>query len=313
MTDLSCDFLIPAYNEEENIPVIIDALCEVMRTIPDVSFRIIFINDGSEDGTLSRICEIKKRYDFVHYLSFSRNFGHQAALKAGIDYSDADISISMDADMQHPVKLIPEMINAYKQGNDIVYTIRLQTKSASIFKRGSSCLFYKILNMLSDVEIHNGAADFRLLNRDAMNAIKNMPEYFLFLRGMVSWIGFKTCSIPYTAEERINGESKYSLKKMLHLAGDGMFSFSIKPLRIATLFGFIGMILAIFYMVYAFIAFVRNDIVDGWSSLVFLIIFSNSMVLLMLGVVGEYIGRMFIAEKKRPIYIIKQSSFNSKK
>ena len=297
--------IIPAYNEAGNIKMIAQRVLEQLRNIE--SFEIIFVDDGSTDATLEEIREIIKNMDNIKLISLSRNFGHQNALKAGLDYSAGDCVISMDADLQHPPELLCQLINKWKEGYDVVYTIRKDTHGISWMKKVTSKIFYKIINRLSDVEIPLGAADFRLLDRKVVNELKKMDEKWLFIRGLISWLGFKQIGIEYTAQPRHIGNSKYSIAKMMAFAIQGITSFSILPLRVSLLFGGIISFIAFLYAIYAlYIKFFTNIAITGWTSLLISVLFLGGIQLFVLGIIGEYLGKMFIEGKSRPNYVIKE-------
>ena len=301
--------IIPAYNEEKNIYLIYSRLEELLRNYLD--YEIIFIDDGSTDNTLNHIKDIRQSNARVHYLVFSRNFGHQNALKAGFDFSRGNCVISLDADLQHPPELIVEMIDKWKQGFDIVYTIREDDKRSSLLKRVTSGLFYKIINLLSDLNVKKGAADFRLLDRKVVDVLKKFNEHFLFYRGLVSWLGFKKYAIKYAPNERFGGKSKYSLKRMISFALNGITSFSIRPLRVSIFLGLFLSIISFCYGFYAvFMKLFTNRAISGWASVLTSVLFIGGMQFMFLGILGEYLGKLFIESKKRPNYIIKDISFN---
>ena len=230
--------IIPAYNEESNIRPIHDKLSDVLSHI-ECSYEIIFINDGSTDKTDNSILEIIESDNNVKLISFSRNFGHMAALIAGYNYCKGDAAITMDCDLQHPPELIVDLLDSWSKGYDIVNTVREDINEKSFFKKMTSKYYYKLFSWFSDFPLEQGSADYRLVNRKVINEINELKEYEIFLRGMVQWFGFKSISIPYIANPRYSGNSKYNLRKMLHLAIDGITSFSIKPLKIVTVMGFL--------------------------------------------------------------------------
>jgi dolichol-phosphate mannosyltransferase len=296
--------IIPAFNEEGNIKPIKK---EIDKYLKGKKYEIIFIDDGSYDDTLVRLEELSKKDNRVKWLSFSRNFGHQIALKAGIDSAKGDCVISMDADLQHPPHLIPRMIEKWKEGYDIVYTIRKSENKNKSFKNITSVLFYKIMTKISGLEIPEGAADFRLIDRKVADVVKKFNENDVFLRGLFFWLGFSSVGISYSPQKRFSGKTKYSLRKMIKLAITGITSFSVRPLRLATYLGSFISIVAFFYGVYAIaIRIFTKQAILGWSSLLASILFLGGVQLLMLGIIGEYLGKLFIESKKRPNYIIKK-------
>ena len=305
--------VIPVYNEVQGLEKINERLVEVFKTIPDYNFEILYVDDGSSDGSLEVLEKLSKEYKEVVYLSFSRNFGHQAAVKAGLDNASGDCAISMDADLQHPPEMIVEMLEKWHEGYDIVYTVRLDSKNLGLFKRLTSRAYYRMINTLSDIKIDQGAADFRLLDRSVLNIIKNLKENNLFLRGMVRWLGFKQYGIKYTPGERETGKTKYSIRKMFSLAIEGITSFSTRPLRLAAWMGIIASSIGFIYGLYALYGFIFADLnLTGWTSLIVAVIFLGGVQLITLGIIGEYIGKLFMQVKGRPNYIIKKSSLDEK-
>lgn len=299
--------VIPILNEEGNIDILIQKLIGVIEKYSD--YELLFINDGSTDKTLEIIQEKRRNNNKIHYLSFSRNFGHQNALRAGLDYATGDCIISMDGDMQHPPELIPKLIEKWQEGYDIVYTLRKDDPKTSFFKRKTASCFYWIMNKFSNVKIDKGAADFRLLDKNVVEVVKSIKENDLFMRGMVSWLGFKQYAIEYIPEERHWGKTKYTLGKMIRLAITGITSFSLKPLHISTMLGYIIATLAFLYGIYAIIIkLFTNNTISGWTSVLTVVLFIGGIQLIMIGILGEYIGKLFIEAKKRPNYIIKEKS-----
>ncbi len=299
--------IIPVYNEASNIVVMLSAIKIVMQTLP-YNYNIIYIDDGSSDDSLLFLKKLAADDKLINYISFSKNFGHQNALKAGLDLSDADAVISMDGDMQHPPSLLPQLITLWEAGNDVVYTIRQNEKEMPFIKRTTSNLFYNILNKLSSIEIENGTADFRLLDRKVVNVIREIKEYDLFWRGMVKWLGFKQTSIEYVPAERANGVSKYNFKKMMELALKGITSFSTKPLTIAIYLGFASALISLAYIPYALLSILYGHPVSGWASVIVTIAFFGGIQLMILGIIGMYLGKLFMQSKQRPHYIINETN-----
>ncbi len=306
--------VIPVFNEEQGLQKINDRIQEVFQSISEYDYEIIFVDDGSADGSLDTLIKLSKSSHHVNYISFSRNFGHQAAVKAGLDNARGDCAISMDADLQHPPELIPEMLQKWKSGYDIVYTIRIDDRKVGLFKRITSRTYYRMINMLSDIKIDRGAADFRLLDRSVLNIIRNLKENNLFLRGMVKWLGFSQYGIKYRPGERKTGETKYNLRKMFSLAIEGITSFSVRPLRLAAWIGLAASSIGFLYGAFALYGFLFADLnVTGWTSLITAVIFLGGIQLITLGIIGEYIGKLFMQVKGRPNYIIKKSSLDETK
>ncbi len=299
--------IIPVFNEEGNIEILVKKITDILENHFD--YELLFIDDGSTDNTLKIIKKLRKQNNKIYYLSFSRNFGHQNALRAGLDFATGDCVISMDGDLQHPPNIIPKLIGKWQEGNDIVYTIRQDNQRLSFFKRKTANIFYNIMNNFSDVKIKKGIADFRLLDRRVVEIIKTFEESNLFLRGMISWLGFRQYGIEYMPDERYHGKTKYTLKKMMKFAIDGITSFSIKPLRISTIFGYIMAAVAFIYGVYAIIIKLFTDrALSGWASVLVGILFIGGIQMIMIGILGEYIGKLFMESKKRPNYIIKEKN-----
>ncbi|MDN3585079.1 glycosyltransferase family 2 protein [Pedobacter aquatilis] len=299
--------VIPAYNEADNIFVIAESIKQVFASI-NYNYEIILVDDGSADNTIEKIKEYALQLDNIFFLEFSRNFGHQLAVKAGMDYAYGDCVISMDCDMQHPPELIPEMLKKWEEGFEVVYTIREEDKTLSKGKRSSSSLFYKTLNWLSDIELESGAADFRLLDQKVVNVFRNFHENEPFLRGLVKWLGFKQFAIKYNPAARFSGQSKYTLKKMLRLALHGVTSFSIKPLYSAVYLGFTLSFASVLYIPYIIYAFANDVEVSGWASVIMTIVFFGGLQLIILGIIGIYVGKMFMQSKNRPNYIIRSTN-----
>lgn len=299
--------VIPAYNEADNILVIAESIKKVFSSI-NYRYEIILVDDGSADHTLNNIKTYAMEADNIFFLEFSKNFGHQLAVKAGMDYAFGDCVISMDCDMQHPPELIPSMLQKWEEGYEVVYTIREEDKSLSKGKRSSSNYFYKILNWLSDIDLEPGAADFRLLDQKVVAVFRNFHENEPFLRGLVKWLGFKQYAIKYNPAARFSGQSKYTIKKMFRLALHGVTSFSIKPLYTAVYLGFILSFASVLYVPYIIYAFVNNVEVSGWASVIMTIVFFGGLQLIILGIIGIYVGKMFMQTKNRPNYIIRSTN-----
>ena len=305
MSHKKISIVVPSFNEASNISKLHEKIIEHLN--PVYQKEIIFIDDGSRDKTLAVIKELHQKDPDVHFISFSRNFGHQNALRAGIDHATGDCVISMDADLQHPPQLLNHLIGKWEEGYDIVYTKRERDKRLPWLKNLSAIFFYKLLNWLSNTEIVEGAADFRLMDRKVADVIKNNREHHLFLRGYISWIGFKQYQIGYFPDKRFSGETKYSLKKMISFAISGITSFSIKPLRLAILFGVIISFFSAIYLSYVlYLAIFTDKAITGWASLIASILLLSSINLLCIGILGEYIGKLFMQAKNRPSYIVKE-------
>jgi len=302
----SVDLVIPVYNEAGVVEQTHAQIYAVIESLP-YDFRFYYVDDGSTDDTPA----ILKALDDarVQVLELSRNFGHQAALTAGMDATRGDIVITMDGDGQHPPEMIPEMIALVMQGYDVVQTQRADEAQPASFKKWTSGLFYRLINSISGTRVLPGAADFRALSRQAVDALKAMPEYHRFLRGMVSWIGFSVVILPYQPAERISGVSKYSLGKMFRLAMDAIFSFSLMPLYIGLSMGGLLLCLALAEMVYVLSFWVTgrtSNLAPGWSSLMFVILIVGGILMVLLGFIGVYVGYIFQEVKRRPVYLVKR-------
>ncbi len=299
--------VIPAFNEEENLSTIIDRIEKVFECL-GYNFEIIIIDDGSSDNTIAYIkSEIKIKLN-LFYIEFSKNFGHQAALMAGLNHANGDCVISLDADLQHPPEMFAQMLQKWEEGFEVVYTRRLSDPSLPLQKRKSSDLFYKLLNSLSDVEIEQGTADFRLLDRVVVQNLNKFQEMDPFVRGLVKLVGFKQFAIDYVPAERFKGSSKYSLAKMRRLALHGVTSLSIKPLHTAVYLGFFFSFLSLLYIPYILFAFYQGTEVSGWASLIMTVVFFGGLQLIILGFLGIYLGKMFMQAKNRPNYIIRSTN-----
>ncbi len=299
--------ILPCLNEEGNIIEIYNKISDQISTI-DYRFELVFIDDGSTDNTLNLIKSLAQKDERVKCVSFSRNFGHQAALKAGFDFCKGDCAISMDSDLQHPPSLLKEMIENWENGFDIVYTVRQDEAGTGLFKRSTSNLFYRLMNFMSGLNLQKGAADFRLIDRKIVDIFKDrISEYHLFYRGLISWVGFRTKPINYTPSVRHSGTTKYTLLKMFNFALNGITSFSVKPLRLSIVIGFVLAFMSFIYAIYAVIASVFLDqTIVGWTSLIFSILFIGGIQLIFLGIIGEYVGKIFIEIKQRPVYLVKE-------
>jgi dolichol-phosphate mannosyltransferase len=298
--------IVPCYNESEGLLLFYN---ELTKHLPKIySYEIIFVNDGSNDNTLQTIKNISNNHSQVHYISFSRNFGHQNALKAGFDFASGDCSICLDSDLQHPPQLIPKLLEKWEEGYESVATKRLDHDSISRFKKTTSKLFYSLTNQLSDVKLENGVADFRLLDKKVVDTLKNFSENQIFLRAVIQWLGFKQTFIEYKAGERVAGVSKYTFNKMFSFALSGITAFSIKPLRFSIYLGVSIAAISFVYAIYALIVFLFTDAaLPGWTSILMSVLFIGGLNLLMLGIIGEYLGKLFIENKKRPNYIISET------
>lgn len=304
---LKVSLVIPVFNESGVIERSHVNLTAVIDRLPH-AFSIYYIDDGSDDGTDAALSVIAAQDERVHPLTLSRNFGHQAALTAGLDHADGDVVISMDGDGQHPPELLAQMIDLVQQGYDIVQAQRIEEDQVFSFKKVTSAWFYSLLNRISGTHVQPGAADFRALSRQALDALKSMPEYHRFLRGMIAWMGYKSVILPYHEPKRMGGKSKYSLGKMIRLASDAIFSFSLMPLYIGLSVGGIFLVLAaaqIAYVLFLWLTGQYDKIVPGWSSLMAVMLIASGIIMILLGFIGVYVGYIFQQVKGRPVYFLK--------
>ncbi|MBV6451445.1 MAG: putative glycosyltransferase [Anaerolineales bacterium] len=303
------DLVIPVYNEAGVVEKIHAQIRAAVDNLPH-DFRFLYVDDGSDDGTAESLHSVRQADRRVTVLTLSTNFGHQAALSAGIDHSTGDIVISMDGDGQHPPEMIIQMIDLIGQGYDIVQAQRVTEARASFFKKWTSDIFYKFLNTISGTQLVSGAADFRALNRQAVDALKAMPEYHRFLRGMISWMGYRSAILPYHQPARMAGRSKYSLGKMFRLASDAIFSFSLIPLYIGLSSGLVFFALAAAQLSWvlwlSFSGNTQHVIAPGWSSLMAVLLIASGIIMILLGFIGVYVGYIFQQVKQRPVYLLKK-------
>jgi len=305
-SDRLLSIVAPCFNEAEGLEAFHTALTSAVASLP-YDVEIIYVDDGSTDATPQVLNLLRARDARVKTLTFSRNFGHQAALLAGLDAARGAAVITLDSDLQHPPELIPELVRAWEQGADIVYTIRRETAGVGFGKRFTSWLFYRLLNLGSETPIVPGAADFRLMSRLAVDSFCTLRETHRFNRGLVSWLGFRTAAVPFDAPERFAGKSKYSLGRMLRFALHGVVSFSVWPLRVATMLGFGMAIFAALYIVYAlYVFFILHWTVPGWTSTLISVLLIGGVQLISLGLIGEYIGKIYEEVKRRPLYVIRE-------
>jgi glycosyltransferase involved in cell wall biosynthesis len=296
--------VIPVYNEEAVIQETIYQLKQVMEMTGE-TYEMLFINDGSRDHTAAIIEDYVFVDSSIKLINFSRNFGHQIAITAGMDYAAGDAIIIIDADLQDPPMLILTMIAKWKMGFDVVYAKRTKRKGESFFKKQTAHLFYRVLRAATDITIPVDTGDFRLMDRKVCDEIKRLQEKNRFVRGLVSWVGFKQTSIEYERDERLAGETKYPLKKMLKLCLDGLTSFSYKPLKLS---GYLGGILTfsglLYMLVVLYLKLFTGMAVAGWNVIAIMQLFFSGLILILIGVLGEYTGRIYDESKNRPLYIV---------
>ena len=300
--------VIPMYYEEEVASECYNRVKSILKTIKDYEYEMIFVNDGSQDRTMEILEGIASKDKNVKVISFSRNFGHQCAVTAGLKYVTGDAIVIIDADLQDPPELIPEMLKLWEDGNEVIYGKRKTRKGESKFKLLTAKLFYKTLNALSDVDIPKDTGDFRLVDRKVVDVINSLPEHNKFLRGLFSWVGFEQKEFEYERKERYAGKTKYPLRKMLKLASDGIMSFSTKPLKIVGGLGILAIIMSFVILVYSVLSFIFkwNNLTSGWTSIMVTMTFLGGTILVSLWMIGEYIARIYDENKGRPQYIIKR-------
>jgi polyisoprenyl-phosphate glycosyltransferase len=308
MSRPTVSIIAPCYNEAEAIACFYAELSRVLDSLDSFQFEILLVDDGSTDGTLARLNGIAARDSRVRVYALSRNFGHQASLSAGLDAAVGDAVLMLDSDLQHPPSLIPRLLLRWREGYDVVSTVRERSGNSGWFKRVTSDGFYHLFNRLSGIRIEPGAVDFCLLSRRACNALNSLHERHRFLRGLVTWIGYPRCFVPYRAADRVAGRSKYNTRRMLTLAADAVFSFSAQPMRLASRVGLVVVLMGLAYLAYIVgRALLLGDLVEGWASLIGVVLLLGGVQLTFLGVIGEYVGRIFEETKRRPLYLLKQS------
>ncbi|MFN3605185.1 MAG: glycosyltransferase family 2 protein [Leptonema sp. (in: bacteria)] len=314
MKKLRLSVVVPCYNEEKVIEQTYQRLKKVLKDLK-IHYELIFINDGSKDNTLYILENLSKKDKQVKGISFSRNFGHQSAVSAGLEFAKGDYVIIIDADLQDPPEEIPHMLElAIKENANVVYGVRKERKGETFFKKITASLFYRILNFLSDVPLPLNTGDFRLIDKQVLENYKKLPEKNKYIRGLISWLGFKQIPYYYVREPRFAGETKYPLSKMVKFATTALLYFTKKPLKMATSIGFLSILLGIVLTFYVFgsLLLKPNQTVSGWASTIIIIIFFGGVQLLTIGVMGEYIGSIFEEIKNRPMYII-EKTYNLKR
>ncbi|WP_297570460.1 glycosyltransferase family 2 protein [uncultured Anaerovibrio sp.] len=296
--------VVPVFNEEDNIEHFYKAIVEVFSKL-NYDFELDFVDDGSKDHSREILRELEKKDQRVQSIFLAKNYGHQLALTCGLDNADGDAVIMMDGDMQHPPELIPTLIERWEQGYEVVQTIRKTTEGVSAIKKLTSAYYYKLLNLVSTVHIQEGGADFRLMDKVVVKAFRRYREHARFIRGMIGSMGFKQTAVEFVAPERFAGVSKFSPRKMLHLAVDGVMAFSTLPLRMSLYTGVFCGFLSILLFLHVLVSkFVYNDAVAGWATITACILFFGGVQLTVLGIMGEYIGRIYEEVKNRPLYLI---------
>jgi glycosyltransferase involved in cell wall biosynthesis len=296
--------VIPVYNEAEVLPTLYRRLTSVLEGVGE-TYEIIFVDDGSTDASPKLIAEFRARDPRVKLVGLSRNFGHQAAITAGLDYSSGEAVVVMDADLQDPPEVIPQLIAQWRAGYDIVFAVRASRKGEGVFKRSTASVFYRLLQYLTATEIPADAGDFRLMSWRAVAALRRIRERNRFVRGLVGWIGFRHTSITFARDVRHAGETKYPMGKMARFALNGIIAFSFVPLQLATYLGFTVSLLSFAYILYAaWLKLFTDQTVHGWTSVIVAVLFMGGVQLISLGIIGEYIGRIYEEVKQRPLYVI---------
>lgn len=302
----------PLYNESENIDMLYERIDIVMKKM-SAEYELLFINDGSKDDTLLKILQLSSKHEHVKFIDFSRNFGHQIAVSAGLDYAKGQHIIIIDADLQDPPELIIPMYDKIQNGYDVVYAKRLNRHGESWLKKYTAKIFYRILSNITSVEIPIDTGDFRIMTSKVNEIIKKMPEQNKYLRGQVAWAGFSQTYVEYDRQARNAGETGYSYSKMIKFAMDGITAFSDIPLRLVTFFGFFVSIIALMLMLYALYSkWIKHDTVQGWSSLMVSMLFLGGIQLISIGIIGEYISRINTNTRNRPLYIINNTNIHTK-
>lgn len=297
--------ILPVYNEEGNIRVLYEKIIAELSKLP-YAYEIIFVLDGCTDRSEEIVTGLMDEDPNIRLISFTRNFGHQAALICGYNHSTGDAVITMDSDLQHPPELIGEMLAKWKEGFRVVNTLRRERDQENTFKRITSRYFYQIFSFISEVQLEEGNADFKLLDKKVVDSLNNLHENEVFIRGMIPWFGYSMTSIPYFPQERFSGSTKYSLSRMIKFAVSGVSSFSVVPIRLVTYAGFIISVMTFLYIVaLLYFAIILKDVVSGYTSTIVSVLFLGGIQLIAIGILGEYIGKILIETKQRPRYIIK--------
>ncbi|MFM7015431.1 MAG: glycosyltransferase family 2 protein [Bacteroidota bacterium] len=311
MVELSV--IIPVYNEENNISSVYSRCIEVVGSICN-SFELIFVNDGSKDGSFQTILTLSSKDARVKFINLSRNFGHQIAVSAGLDACSGKYAVIIDADLQDPPELIRELYSKVHEGYDVAYAKRNIRKGETLFKTITAKFFYRILTKITSIQIPLDTGDFRIISRKVIDVLKQMPEQQKFLRGQIAWVGFKQTAVAYNRDERVEGQSGYTIRKMIRLALDGITSFSNLPLRIATIAGFMVSGITFCVAMYALYArFISKDYVPGWTSIIISVLFIGGVQLITIGIIGEYISRISSNVRNRPLYVISDTNLDYSK
>ena len=304
--------IVPAYNEQDSLPFLYERLEKLINSIKNYEFEILFVNDGSKDKTLELIKEYREKDKRISYVDFSRNFGKETAMIAGLDYATGDAVILIDADLQDPPELIPEMIKYWEEGYDDVYAQRKSRKGETFLKKFTSKMYYRVLQSLTNVEIQKDTGDFRLLDRRCVNALKKLRESQRCSKSIFSWIGYKKKAIFYDRDPRVAGKTKWNYRKLVNLAIDGITSFTTSPLRISTYIAIPTFMALFIYFIYVIAkCIVTGEVIQAYQAIILLVLFFSGIQILLFGIVGEYLGRIFNETKNRPLYLVNE--YNGKK
>lgn len=304
--------IVPAYNEQETLELLYERLMPIIDKMENYQFEVLFVNDGSKDKTLEIIKKLREKDERISYVDFSRNFGKEIAMIAGLDYAVGDAVIFMDADLQDPPELIPELVKHWEEGYDDVYARRRSRQGETFFKKFTSKAYYSILQKLTKVEIQKDTGDFRLLDRRCVNALKKMRENGRCSKSMFSWIGYKKKEVLFDREARVAGKTKWNYKRLVDLAIDGITSFTTSPLRISTYLAIPTFIVLFGYFVYVIAkCFIIHEAIQAFQAIILLILFFSGIQILLFGIMGEYLGRIFNESKRRPLYLVNE--YNDKK
>ena len=306
MERLKLSVVVPCYNEENVLCELHRRLTTVSKSSVDNSYEIVFINDGSKDASWRIMQEISHSDPHVVSINLSRNHGHQIALSAGLQMCRGERIFVLDADLQDPPELLSQMMARMDSGCDVVFGQRIKREGESVFKKTSAYIFYRLLDSMTDIKIPKDTGDFRLMNRRTVDVLNSMPEHHRFIRGLISWIGLRQESLPYVRDTRFAGESKYPMPKMIRFALDAITGFSIRPLRISSYIGIFSSITSLMLLAYIFTQYVTGHNIRGWTSLATIILMLGSAQMLMIGVIGEYLGRLYIESKGRPLFVIQE-------
>ena len=299
--------IVPCFNEELVLRTTHERLTKVCRGLASLQYELVYVNDGSVDQTQKILVELQQSDPNVKVIRLSRNFGHQIAVSAGLEETDADAVVVIDADLQDPPEIIPQLVERWREGNDVVYAVRIEREGEGKFKLWTAKIFYHLINYVSETKIPIDVGDFRLIDRRVVDVLKAMPERARFLRGMVSWAGFRQVSVEYERAARHAGESKYPFRKMLNFAMDGIISFSLVPLKISIWTGFVAIWVAVAGIIVAIVdRLLEKDLTRGWASLFVAVLFMGGIQLVSLGIIGEYLGRIYTEVKRRPLYAVQE-------